>query len=56
MNKYRTVIKTEKFPQLTRRVLTTENGLKSNNVTAMRFDNNGVLFVGTDKGLSRFDG
>ena len=56
MNKYRTVIKTEKIPQLTRRVLTTENGLKSNNVTAMRFDNNGVLFVGTDKGLSRFDG
>ena len=22
----------------------------------MRFDNNGVLFVGTDKGLARFDG
>ena len=56
MNNYKTVIKTEKFPQLTRRVLTTENGLKSNNVTAMRFDNNGVLFVGTDKGLARFDG
>lgn len=56
MKQYRTVIKTEKFPQLTRRVFTTENGLKSNNITAMCFDKNGVLFVGTDKGLARFDG
>ena len=56
MKQYRTVIKTNKFPQLTRRVFTTADGLKSDNVTAMRFDNNGVLFVGTDKGLARFDG
>lgn len=56
MKQYKTIIKTEKFPQLTRRVFTTENGLKSNNITAMRFDSNGVLFVGTDKGLARFDG
>lgn len=56
MNKYRAVIKTEKFPQLTRRVFTTADGLKSDNITTMRFDNNGTLFVGTDKGLARFDG
>jgi ligand-binding sensor domain-containing protein len=56
MRQYRSVIKTNKFPQLTRRVFTTADGLKSDNVTAMRFDNNGVLFVGTDKGLARFDG
>ena len=52
MRQYRSVIKTNKFPQLTRRVFTTADGLKSDNVTAMRFDNNGVLFVGTDKGLA----
>ena len=56
MRQYRSVIKTNKFPQLTRRVFTTADGLKSDNITAMRFDNNGVLFVGTDKGLARFDG
>lgn len=56
MKQYKTVIKTQKFPQLTRRVFTTENGLKSNNITAMCFDKKGVLFVGTDKGLARFDG
>lgn len=56
MNKYRAIVKTGKFPQLTRRVFTTADGLKSDNITAMRFDANGVLFVGTDKGLARFDG
>ena len=55
MRQYRSVIKTNKFPQLTRRVFTTADGLKSDNITAMRFDKNGVLFVGTDKGLARFD-
>ena len=37
MRQYRSVIKTNKFPQLTRRVFTTADGLKSDNVTAMRF-------------------
>lgn len=44
------------FPQLTRTVFTTEQGLKSNIATALCFDNNGVLYVGTEKGLCRRDG
>lgn len=45
-----------RFPQLTRTVFTTEQGLKSNVATALCFDKNGNLFVGTDKGLSRREG
>lgn len=45
-----------RFPQRTRRFLTTENGLKSNNITAMCFDKKGVLYIGTDKGLSKLKG
>lgn len=48
--------KVGRFPQRTRRVFTTENGLKSNNITAMCFDRKGVLYVGTDKGLSKLSG
>ena len=56
MKQYRTVVKTNKFPQLTRRVFTTADGLKSDNINAMSFDKKGMLFVGTDKGLASFDG
>ncbi len=50
------VYRVGKFPQVTRRVYTTEQGLKSNEATALCFDKNGSLYVGTHKGLSRFDG
>ncbi len=56
MKKYNNTYCVGKFPQLTRRVFTTADGLKSNNITAMAFDKKGVLFIGTDKGLSKFDG
>ena len=56
MKKYNNTYCVGKFPQLTRRVFTTADGLKSNNITAMCFDKKGVLFIGTDKGLSKFDG
>ena len=44
------------FQQLTRRVLTTKNGLSSDNATAICFDKNGKLYVGTEKGLSKLEG
>lgn len=56
MGRYNTTYRVGKFPQLTCRVLTTKNGLKSDNISALCFDRNGTLYVGTDKGLSRLDG
>ncbi|MBN1294760.1 MAG: T9SS type A sorting domain-containing protein [Candidatus Latescibacteria bacterium] len=35
---------------------TVENGLPSNDVTALDFDANGILWCGTDKGLCSYDG
>lgn len=55
MKKQITSYRVGKFPQKTRRVFTTEQGLKSDKITAMSFNGNGVLFVGTDKGLFRLE-
>lgn len=35
---------------------TTDDGLSSNNVTALHIDNNGMLWIGTDDGINSFDG
>ena len=56
MKRSNRVYRIGRFPQLTRTVFTTEQGLKSNIATALCFDRNGVLYVGTDKGLARRDG
>ncbi len=37
-------------------VFTTDNGLPSNHVYEIAEDNNGFLWIGTDNGISRFDG
>lgn len=55
MSRQITTYKVGKFPQLTRKVYTTAEGLKSDNVKAMCFDNSGKLFVGTDKGISHLE-
>lgn len=56
MNKRKMIYRIGRFPQLTRRVFTTEQGLKSNEASALCFDMKGKLYVGTAKGLSRLDG
>ncbi len=56
MKRCNKVYRVGRFPQLTRRVFTTEQGLKSNTAAAMCFDMDGNLYVGTDKGISRRDG
>ncbi|MCD4692031.1 MAG: hypothetical protein K8R79_03880 [Calditrichales bacterium] len=35
--------------------MTTKEGLSSNFVLAIYRDNNGVLWLGTDKGISKYD-
>ena len=35
---------------------TTENGLPSNHIYEITEDDNGFLWIGTDNGVSRFDG
>lgn len=56
MAKNHSVYRVGSFNQLTRRVFTTKDGLNSDSATAICFDSKGVLFVGTQKGLSRLDG
>lgn len=53
MNKQVMTCRVGEFSQKIRKFYTTENGLKSNNITAMSFDKKGDLFVGTDKGISK---
>ena len=56
MDQRNSTFKVGRFPQPTRRVFTTADGLKSNSATALCFDKKDVLYVGTDKGLSRLEG
>ncbi len=56
MKKYSRSVCVEPFEQFVRNVYTTEQGLPSDQANCLAFDNKGVLFVGTSKGLSRFDG
>jgi hypothetical protein len=56
MNQINSTYCVGRFPQLTRRVFTTEQGLKSNIASALCFDKKDNLYVGTNKGLSRLDG
>lgn len=55
MKNYKNCFTVGKFEQLSRTVFTTENGLPSNQATALCYDKKGTLYVGTDKGLSRFE-
>lgn len=45
-----------KFPQLTRTVFTSADGLASDNITALCYGADNCLYVGTDRGLSKIDG
>ena len=56
MNKPNMTYRVGRFPQLTRRVFTTEQGLKSDIATALCFDMKENLYVGTKKGLARLEG
>ncbi|MCL2507696.1 MAG: hypothetical protein FWF05_00825 [Oscillospiraceae bacterium] len=44
------------FPQRTATFFTAKNGLPSDAILALALDKNNVLYAGTEKGLSRFDG
>ncbi|MBQ5973351.1 MAG: hypothetical protein IJL69_04055 [Oscillospiraceae bacterium] len=44
------------FEQFTRTVLTVEDGLPSGRITALAFDRDGALCIGTDRGLVRLAG
>lgn len=56
MKKYNRCVSVDPFEQFSRTVYTTEQGLPSDQATSLVFDNKGVLYVGTSKGLSRLDG
>ena len=56
MKKYQNCLHVGSFEQFSRKVYTTEQGLRSNRATALVFDKKGVLYVGTQKGLSRLEG
>lgn len=56
MKKHFVSYRVGRFPQLSRRVFTSEQGLCSDNITAVGFDEGGKLFVGTDCGLCSLDG
>ena len=45
-----------KFPQLTRTVFTSADGLASDNRPALCYGADNCLYVGTDRGLSKIDG
>ena len=47
-------INTKKTPQKVRTLFNAGKGLPSDNVTRLCFGKDGVLFAGTDKGLSYF--
>lgn len=55
MKKYGNCFEVGSFEQYSRKVYTTEQGLRSNQATALAFDKKGVLYVGTKKGLSRLE-
>ena len=55
MKKYNNCYHIGPFEQFSRKVYTTEEGLPSNQATALCFDKKGNLFLGTDKGLSKFE-
>lgn len=56
MKKYKNCYNVGPFEQFTRKVYTTNDGLASNQATALCYDKKGVLYVGTKSGLSVFDG
>lgn len=56
MEKYKNCYNVGPFEQLTRKVYTANDGLASNQATALCYDKKGVLYVGTKSGLSVFDG
>ena len=49
-------LKVKKTRQKIRNFYTAAQGLPSDAITAAAFDGKGVLWVGTDKGLAKFDG
>ncbi|MCR4615568.1 MAG: hypothetical protein K5756_05410 [Clostridiales bacterium] len=55
MNVRNNVYRVGRFPQLTRKVYTKADGLKSDLATSLCFDKNNTLYVGTDKGLARLE-
>ncbi len=56
MKKYKNCYNIGPFEQFTRKVCTTNDGLTSNQATALCFDKKGVLYVGTKSGLSKLSG
>lgn len=56
MKKRSMVCRLGKFPQLTRTVFTSADGLASDNITALCYGADNCLYVGTDRGLSKIDG
>ena len=56
MKKRNTVCRLGEFPQLTRTVFTSADGLVSDNITALCYGADGSLYVGTDRGLSKING
>ena len=56
MKKRNTVCRLGEFPQLTRTVFTSADGLASDNITALCYGADGSLYVGTDRGLSKING
>ncbi len=56
MKKRSMVCRLGKFPQLTRTVFTSADGLASDNITALCYGADNCLYVGTDIGLSKIDG
>lgn len=56
MKKYKNCYNIGPFEQFTRKVYTTAEGLPSNQATALCYDKNGTLYVGTKSGLSRLKG
>ena len=55
MKKRSMVCRLGKFPQLTRTVFTSADGLASDNITALCYGADNCLYVGTDRGLSKID-
>lgn len=56
MKKRSMVCRLGKFPQLTRTVFTSADGLASDNITALCYGADNCLYIGTDRGLSKIEG